>query len=233
VNRRTAVVALVATLITLVAVPVFWYGREGQGDSAPRQTSPPAGATGAVTSTPGRTARSPKPVTAPPAPSSVGARPAELPTVTSEQAVPLELIVGSADLRIPVVPTGVAQDGQMELPPNPNRIGWYKFGPAPAAPRGSVVLGGHLDSREYGVGPLVRLGRTRPGDPISLRLSDGRTLRYRTEAVRNVNKQALALDVVFDRTGPHRLQLVTCGGEYLPDRGGYQENLVVTAVPVG
>jgi hypothetical protein len=147
--------------------------------------------------------------------------------------VPLELIVAGADLRIPVVPTGVAKDGQMELPPNPERIGWYKFGPAPSATRGSVVLGGHLDSREYGVGPLVRLGRTRPGDLIGLRLSDGRTLQYRTEAVRNVDKQALALDVVFDRTGPRRLQLVTCGGEYIRDRGGYQQNLVVTAVPVG
>jgi len=139
--------------------------------------------------------------------------------------------VDGIDLRVPVVATGVATDGQMQLPADPARIGWYSYGPAPGSGRGSVVLGGHLDSRQYGVGPLVRLARTRPGDVIELGLLDGRTMRYRTEAVRNVDKQALALDDVFDRNGPRRLRLITCGGEYLPDRGGYQQNLVVTAVP--
>lgn len=233
-NRRTTVAALVAALITLVAVPIFWYGREGQGDGASRpQQDSPAGRADGVPGSPRAVPGSPDPAATPGAPATVGARPAGLPTATSTEAVPLELIVADADLRVPVVPTGIAKDGQMELPPNPARIGWYKFGPAPSAAQGSVVLGGHLDSREYGVGPLARLGRTRPGDLIELRLSDGKTLRYRTEAVRNVDKQALALDVVFDRTGPRRLQLVTCGGDYIPERGGYQENLVVTAVPAG
>ena len=36
---------------------------------------------------------------------------------------------------------------------------------------------------------------------------------------------------LFARTGPGRLQIVTCGGSYLPDKGGYQENIVVTAAP--
>ena len=42
---------------------------------------------------------------------------------------------------------------------------------------------------------------------------------------------ALAPDSLFARTGPGRLQIVTCGGSYLPDKGGYQENIVVTAAP--
>jgi sortase (surface protein transpeptidase) len=120
----------------------------------------------------------------------------------------------------------------MELPANPVRIGWYRFGPAPGSATGSVVLGGHLDSRRYGVGPLARLSKARVGDLIEVRLSDGQIVKYRTEAVRDVDKQTLALDAVFDRSGARRLQLVTCGGPYLPARGGYQQNLVVTAVPV-
>ena len=52
-----------------------------------------------------------------------------------------------------VAAMGVAEDGQMALPPDPRTIGWYRYGAGPGDRVGSVVLGGHLDSREYGVGP--------------------------------------------------------------------------------
>ncbi len=145
---------------------------------------------------------------------------------------PVELVAAAVRIRMPVVPAGVAADGQMALPPDPRAIGWYRFGPSPGTKRGSAVLGGHLDSKEYGAGPLVRLRDLRPGDELVVRLADGRTARYRTIQVRSVAKQALALAGVFDRSGPARLRVVTCGGEYDRERGGYQENVVVTAEPV-
>ncbi len=37
---------------------------------------------------------------------------------------------------------------------------------------------------------------------------------------------------LFARSGPARLTVITCGGPYLADQGGYQDNVVVTAVPV-
>ena len=48
--------------------------------------------------------------------------------------------------------------------------------------------------------------------------------------MRRFDGQALP-EELFARTGPERLWIITCGGEYLPDEGGYQQNLVVTAVP--
>jgi sortase family protein len=145
---------------------------------------------------------------------------------------PVELVAASVRIRMKVLPTGVAADGQMALPPDPRVIGWYRFGPLPGSARGSAVLGGHLDSKEYGVGPLVRLRALRPGDELAVRLADGRTVRYRTVRVRSIAKQSLAMAEVFDRSGPARLRVVTCGGEYDRDRGGYQDNVVVTAEPI-
>jgi LPXTG-site transpeptidase (sortase) family protein len=130
---------------------------------------------------------------------------------------------------LPVDAVGVAKDGQMALPPDPKTIGWYKFGPTPTDAKGSVVLGGHLDSREYGVGPLVRLRKLRPGDAVELKAGN-RSVRYRVEAVRDVPKSELAVDDLFDRDGARRLRIVTCGGPYDAARGGYRDNLVVTAV---
>ncbi|MEU8222018.1 class F sortase [Kribbella sp. NPDC048915] len=149
-----------------------------------------------------------------------------------EAAAPTRLMVQSVGIDIPIRAVGVAADGQMELPPNPAVIGWYRFGPAPANPEGSVVLGGHLDSKEYGVGPLVRLRKLRAGQLVRITSYGGRTTTYRVDSVREVDKHRLALADVFDRSGTPRLRIVTCGGPYDPDNGGYQQNLVVGAARI-
>lgn len=129
-----------------------------------------------------------------------------------------------------VRPVGVSPDGQMALPANPEVLGWYRFGPAPGDGSGSVVLAGHLDSKRYGLGPLVGLREVEVGDPVTVVRSDGTRVGYSVVDIRRYDRQALPAEV-FARTGPERLRIVTCGGEYLPEAGGYQQNLVVTAVP--
>lgn len=138
--------------------------------------------------------------------------------------------VPAADLDSRVRPVGVSVDGQMALPPDPEVMGWYRFGPAPGEGTGSVVLAGHLDSARYGLGPLVGLREVEVGDEVSATRVDGTALAYTVVDVRRYDRQALP-DELFARTGPERLRIITCGGEYLPEEGGYQENLVVTAVP--
>jgi hypothetical protein len=144
---------------------------------------------------------------------------------------PARVVAPSVDLGLDVVPVGVDDGGQMRLPEDPRVLGWYRYGPAPGAGAGSAVLAGHVDSREYGVGPLARLGGIRPGARIEVVLETGRRAAYRVDSIQRFDRQALP-EAVFGRTGPERLRLVTCTGPYLPDAGGYQQNLVVTAVPV-
>jgi hypothetical protein len=145
---------------------------------------------------------------------------------------PVRITVDAVDIDSSVRPVGVAKDGQMELPPDPRVLGWYRFGPAPgAATVGSAVLAGHLDSKRYGLGPLVRLREVEPGDLVEVTSSDGSTTTYRVEGVTRFDQQALPAEL-FARSGEPRLRLITCGGDYDVDAGGYQQNLVVTAVPV-
>ncbi|TDU83361.1 sortase family protein [Kribbella voronezhensis] len=144
--------------------------------------------------------------------------------------MPIRLVVAGAALTMPVKSVGVGADGQMALPADPSTIGWYRFGPGPADRAGSVVLGGHLDSREFGVGPLARLRKVRPGDLIEITMTDGTVAGYRVTTVKDIPKQKLAVDDLFDREGSRRLRIVTCGGPYDADAGGYRDNLVVTAV---
>lgn len=164
------------------------------------------------------------------APSAVPRRSAGLEVAQAASVVrPVRVTLGSVGIDAEVQPVGVAGDAQMQLPPDPRELGWYKFGPGPTAGAGSVVLAGHLDSRRFGVGPLVRLRDVEVGDPIEVGTSDGGTSTYRVVAVERFDQQALPAEI-FARAGPERLRVVTCGGAYDPETG-YEKNLVVTAVP--
>jgi sortase (surface protein transpeptidase) len=132
---------------------------------------------------------------------------------------------------MPVLPTGLTAAGQMALPDHPQQVGWYRYGPQPGDPAGSVVLGGHVDSRAYGIGPLATLGRLERGDRVVVQRTAGRQV-YRVRSVRLISKRALPVAALFDRSGPPTLRVLTCGGPYDPSRGGYRDNLVVTADPL-
>lgn len=154
---------------------------------------------------------------------SLGARPAP------RTPTPTRVRVPALGLEAAVRPVGVGGDRQMQLPADPRVLGWYRFGAAPGD-RGSVVLAGHVDSRRFGVGPLADLRGIAVGDRVEVATGSGSLRTYRVDSIETFDRQALPADV-FARTGPERLRLVTCTGPYLPQAGGYQQNLVVTAVP--
>jgi LPXTG-site transpeptidase (sortase) family protein len=95
------------------------------------------------------------------------------------------------------------------------------------------VIAGHVDSDTYGIGFFARLLMIKVGDTVTLRGKSHR-LRYRVASIKEVPKRALATQSqAFQQTGPHRLVLITCTGNFHRDRGGYDSNLVVVAKPVG
>ena len=120
----------------------------------------------------------------------------------------------------------------MRLPTDPRTLGWYRFGMTPDAGRGSIVLAGHLDAQGFGLGPLVGLRDVQVEDTVALTVAGGGIRKYVVEKVTRFDRERLP-DSLFSRAGPERLHLITCGGAYDRDNGGYQKNLVVTAVPVG
>jgi LPXTG-site transpeptidase (sortase) family protein len=140
------------------------------------------------------------------------------------------LAIPRLNLKMPIMAVTVDDTGAMAVPTRPTEIGWYGYGPRPGSVRGSAVLGGHVDSREYGVGPLAALKQLRRGDEIVITTTRG-TERFHVSTVRLIGKRDLDLRDVFTREGKPQLQILTCGGTYRRS-GGYQANVVVTARPV-
>jgi LPXTG-site transpeptidase (sortase) family protein len=124
-------------------------------------------------------------------------------------------------------------DGLLKVPENVQHVGWWDGSAQAGEPFGSTVIAGHVDSATEGIGFFARLLRIKVGNTVTLR-AGSHLLKYRVIAVRKVARKALATDSqAFQQTGPHRVVLITCTGNYHRERGGYDSNLVVVGKPIG
>jgi hypothetical protein len=227
-SRRGWLGLLAGCLAALVLIPAGW--------ALTRPDASGIGQLPVATSTTGAPAATP-PATGPDLAAGASAIPiyrADLAAQRGAEArtpTPTTLTIASIAVSAPVEAAGVAPDGTVAIPHNAYHVGWYEFGPAPGDATGSAVIVGHRDSRTQGRGALYNLGAVNLGDQIQVRLSGGKTLTYRVVERRLYLKQGLPWATFFTNQGPPRLTVITCGGAYDPNHGGYQDNLIVTATP--
>lgn len=229
-SRVGVVAALVAAL--LAGAFTAWVTRPAP--SAPTSDSVPQQATGTLpVPSPGSPDR-PAPASGPSGePTTLtSARDAMLGTGNGTLPAPTRFEIARLEVSMPVLPVGVAKDGQMALPATPAEMGWYEYGPRPGDEAGATVLAAHLDMPGYGTGPAAELDELRRGDVITVR-SGATVRRYRVAEVDRLRKESLDLASLFSRDGPPRLHVVTCGGRFDAETRRYDENVVVVATPVG
>jgi len=143
---------------------------------------------------------------------------------------PVALRAPAIDLTAPVAGVGVdPETGELALP-GADRAGWYRLGPGLEASRGSVVIAGHVDTRD-GPGVFFRVAELAPGDRIELTATGGAARSFRVVGREVHRKGELPLERYFDPGGRLRLTLITCTGPFDRRTGSYRDNVVVTAVP--
>ncbi len=207
---RTALLLALALLLTSCAA---------DGDAV---TAPTPGATSASTGAGGTSSTSTTPAPAREGREAAGAR------ITF---VPDEVLLPDGS-SAPVRPA-VTRDGVLEVPVRVDRVGWWDGSAHVGDPYGSTVLAGHVDSSEQGLGVFAALLDAAVGDEVRL-AGQGYTARYRVTEVEDVRKESLApAGTALDQTGPHRLVLITCTGDFDPVARHYDQNRVVVATPVG
>ncbi len=156
---------------------------------------------------------------------------AELSDLSQVAATPARLRVASVDLDAPLDATGVRDDGLMEIPDDGARAAWYRYGANAGSGSGSVVLAGHVDTEE-GLGAMAALREVSVGAEVEVEMNDGSVLTYEVRGRETIAKSELPSDEIFDRTGPERLTLITCGGPWRASESSYRDNVVVVATPV-
>jgi sortase (surface protein transpeptidase) len=148
-----------------------------------------------------------------------------------EGVAPVELQVDSVGVDAPIE-LGAVVDGAMQDPSGPWVVSWYdqlgKIGEG-----GNVVMAGHVDY--WNVGPAVFWDvRDLPaGDVIRVVGEDGKNYEYAVQwtqpyMAEELTPEVIQNDIVGD-TGEETLTLITCGGEFNPDTGEYNQRWVVRA----
>ena len=115
--------------------------------------------------------------------------------------------------------------GVLAAPAFADEAGWWSGGVVPGQV-GAAVIVGHLDTIQ-GDAVFVDLRRLRPGDGIEVRMSDGRTVRYRVDRSHVVDKALFPSKDVYGATPDAQLRLITCSEPFDPVAKTYTDNLVV------
>lgn len=145
-------------------------------------------------------------------------------------ARPTTVRIKSIDVAASIVSMGIRPDHTVEVPDNPDNVGWYSLGSVPGQ-AGSAVLLGHVDS-VHGPAVFARLRWLSRGAEIAVTSSDGSISHFEVTKSETYANADFPARRVYRVTGRPSITLVTCGGAYDRARGGYQANVVVYAVLV-
>lgn len=217
----------------------------GTPSAASGRSAPVSGAAAAIpaTASPAETATSPH-----------AAAPA---TAAAKPGVPIriDIPIGSAHhptgVRARITAHPLNADRTLYVPPDPTEVAWASQDAMPGSARGTAILVSHVNFVVHGrtvagaFADLAQYARTAIGKRLTLTLGDGRTLTYRIVAGREYPKDELAGDPalrkrLYDQSsafGPARrpsgrLLLVSCGGDFDPTTGAYDDNVFLYALPV-
>ncbi|MFE9691759.1 class F sortase [Micromonospora sp. NPDC005806] len=144
-------------------------------------------------------------------------------------SLPVRLALPAIKVSAPITPVGQAKDGSVAVPPltEHNQTGWYDRGAVPGEP-GRAIIVGHVDTRS---GPAVfyRLHDLKPGDLIEVTRADRSVVTFKVDTVEYFDKAHLPADRVYGDDGRPALRLITCGGDWVGGRTGYEDNVIAFA----
>ncbi len=150
-----------------------------------------------------------------------------VPSIAEDGPRPVGLDIPALNVDDSVVrPVGVEDNGEFEVP-IASEVGWYRFGSGPGE-EGSTVMAAHIayDGED---GVFRNLSTVENGSLVNVELDDGSTLSYKIVDRVEYNKTQLPFDDIFSESGPDRLVLITCGGEFNPELRSYESNVVAYA----
>ncbi len=141
---------------------------------------------------------------------------------------PSRLLIPSLNIDAPVESVGKKADGSMDTPKKFGDVAWYNPGPKPGE-AGNAVFAGHVNNALTTAGVFDHLSLIKPGATIEVRSAAGQTLSYIVETVTQYPVDEAPADEIFATTGPSKIALITCDGDWDAGAHEFDKRLVVVA----
>lgn len=139
--------------------------------------------------------------------------------------IPATIEIPAINVKTTVEQVGTLKDGRMDVPKNPDNVGWYEPGTLPGAP-GNAVLAGHVDDL---TSPAVfyDLHKLKNGDKIIVTDTDGQTLTFEVYDQKTFPRLDAPIEDIFGFSFASTLNLITCSGDYDPETTERAERTVI------
>lgn len=143
-------------------------------------------------------------------------------------ALPIRLMIPAIDVDAKVQFVGLDEDGSgaMAVPSNFTDVGWYKDGVRPGM-SGSAVIAGHLNGKKVPEAVFYDLDKLQIGDKVVIMSEESTEDIFTVVRVETYAYDAPTADVFTSADGKSRLNLITCGGEWLPEENVYNKRTVI------
>lgn len=140
---------------------------------------------------------------------------------------PAQIEIPSIGVDAAIEQTGILENGEMGVPENVDKVGWFEPG-FKAGVKGHSVLAGHVDSP---TGPAVfyNLTKVKVGERVTLTGVDGRKLIFEVKEINSYQTEQAPVKEIFGESDKRMLNLITCTGDFYKNTGSYEERLVVSA----
>lgn len=162
------------------------------------------------------------------------APPIENTVILSEQeqtsfGLPARLKIPGINVDSAVERVGLAPDGTMGVPKDPDDVAWYELGPRPGE-NGSAVMAGHYGTWKNGKGSVFdNLHKLSKGDRLYIEDEKGVTSTFVVRESRSYDPKADASDVFSSDDGKSHLNLITCEGIWDKNSKSYPQRRVIFA----
>ncbi|MGV2940496.1 class F sortase [Mesobacillus sp. LC4] len=139
--------------------------------------------------------------------------------------IPVTIEIPAINVKTEMEQVGTLKDGRMDVPKDPDNVGWYEPGTLPGAP-GNAVLAGHVDDL---TSPAVfyDLHKLKNGDKIMLTDSEGQTLTFEVYDQKTFPRLDAPIEDIFGFSFASTLNLITCSGDYDPETTERAERTVI------
>jgi LPXTG-site transpeptidase (sortase) family protein len=140
---------------------------------------------------------------------------------------PVHMLIPKIKVSAPFVPLTLGARGELDVPRDPEAVGWYTKSPSPGT-LGPSIVAGHATWNDK-PSAFFRLRSLRPGDDIRIQRADGTTAVFAVTKTATYPKAEFPTSDVYGDVGDAELRLITCTGQYVADTQRYVENFVVYA----